>query len=185
MPRVLFLVLLPAAAAAAAYQLPAVGRDGTVRPFEKPWFMVLLMFLGEHCFEHKGISISWFSEDEVVGLLLSQGHYAVMVLCLLHCELLYLVLLHRDMLYLVLLHCEPLYLVLLHYEPLHMVLYKPKVSFCPCRNGHEPSAVAVPGPGPNESPARESVGGRAAGTAGRAASASAAGAAAADAATAV
>jgi hypothetical protein len=32
---------------AAAYQIPAVGRDGSVRPFEKPWFMVLLMFAGE------------------------------------------------------------------------------------------------------------------------------------------
>jgi hypothetical protein len=31
---------------AAAYQIPAVGRDGSVRPFEKPWFMVLLMFAG-------------------------------------------------------------------------------------------------------------------------------------------
>lgn len=32
----------------AAYQLPAIGRDGSVRPFEKPWFMVLLMFAGRH-----------------------------------------------------------------------------------------------------------------------------------------
>lgn len=42
--RLLHMLLGPAAA---AYQLPATGRDGTVRPFEKPWFMVLLMFLGE------------------------------------------------------------------------------------------------------------------------------------------
>jgi hypothetical protein len=27
--------------------MPAVGRDGCIKPFEKPWFMVLLMFAGE------------------------------------------------------------------------------------------------------------------------------------------
>lgn len=31
----------------AAYEIEAEGRDGQVHPFEKPWFMVLLMFLGE------------------------------------------------------------------------------------------------------------------------------------------
>jgi hypothetical protein len=32
----------------AAYEVEAVGRDGTTRPFGKPWFLVLLMFAGEH-----------------------------------------------------------------------------------------------------------------------------------------
>lgn len=31
----------------AAYEVEAVGRDGTTRPFGKPWFLVLLMFAGE------------------------------------------------------------------------------------------------------------------------------------------
>lgn len=31
----------------AAYEVEAVGRDGTTRPFQKPWFLVLLMFTGE------------------------------------------------------------------------------------------------------------------------------------------
>jgi hypothetical protein len=30
-----------------AYETPAVGRDGAVRPFRKPWCLVLLMFVGE------------------------------------------------------------------------------------------------------------------------------------------
>jgi hypothetical protein len=48
--------MLPCAAAA-AYQLPAVGRDGTVRPFEKPWFMVLLMFIGKHIEGQKEVRV--------------------------------------------------------------------------------------------------------------------------------
>lgn len=32
----------------AVYEIPAAGRDGVVHTFEKPWFMVLVMFLGEH-----------------------------------------------------------------------------------------------------------------------------------------
>eukprot|EP00882_Tetradesmus_deserticola_P027385 GHRQ01030293.1.p1 GENE.GHRQ01030293.1~~GHRQ01030293.1.p1 ORF type:complete len:195 (+),score=33.11 GHRQ01030293.1:397-981(+) len=32
-----------------AYEVEAVGRDGTTRTFGKPWFLVLLMFAGEGC----------------------------------------------------------------------------------------------------------------------------------------
>lgn len=33
-----------------AYQTEAAGADGSIHAFQKPWFLVLVMFLGEPCF---------------------------------------------------------------------------------------------------------------------------------------